>query len=214
MAALAWMLVVATLVALAAVVYVVQQRRRIRFIEEYEFPPPLTFKLRKHHPQLGEHEVEQVFEGLRQWFVACADAKGKMIGMPSRVVDDAWHEFILMTRRYHAFCNSAFGHYLHHAPNAMSEEPVAPTIPRTLELVERRTAVRPELAALAPLPTLFTVDAELGIDEGQTWTRELVELQRTAPTGSGCLGVGERADKSDGGCGGDCGGCGGCGCGG
>lgn len=36
--------------------------------------------------------------------------------MPSQVTDDLWHEFILCTRHYDAFCRRAFGGFLHHTP--------------------------------------------------------------------------------------------------
>jgi hypothetical protein len=137
-----------------------QRRRRRRFIEErYEFPPPLLDKLRKHHPRLREDEADQVLEGLRQWFVACLYADGEMIGMPSRVVDDAWHEFILMTRAYTEFCTKAFGKYLHHTPNALATEPIAPTIPKTLDLLRKA-----EMVGVGGMPVLFTIDSDLRID--------------------------------------------------
>ena len=34
-----------------------------------------------------------------------------------RDIDEMWHEFILITIDYHAFCNEYFGEYLHHIPN-------------------------------------------------------------------------------------------------
>ncbi len=34
-----------------------------------------------------------------------------------RVIDQMWHEFILLTRDYHDFCHHYFGHFLHHEPN-------------------------------------------------------------------------------------------------
>lgn len=34
-----------------------------------------------------------------------------------RAIDSMWHEFILVTRDYHEFCQHYFGHYLHHEPN-------------------------------------------------------------------------------------------------
>lgn len=44
-----------------------------------------------------------------------------------RMIDNMWHEFILITRDYHDFCHHYFGHFLHHEPNmretlAYSEE--------------------------------------------------------------------------------------------
>src|SRR5687767_1510535 len=103
-----------------------QEARRRRFIASHAFPPALREKLIEHHPRLSDDQAGLVLEGLREWFRACHDAKGKMIGMPSRVVDDAWHEFILMTRLYHEFCDKAFGRYLHHTPNAVADKPIAP----------------------------------------------------------------------------------------
>src|SRR4051794_29512548 len=57
-------------------------------------------------------------EGLRQW-LRCAGAALRddvVIGMPSHAVDEAWHGFILCTARYAAFCESAYGRFLHHHP--------------------------------------------------------------------------------------------------
>jgi hypothetical protein len=56
--------------------------------------------------------------GLRQW-LRCAGAAlrdGQVIGMPSHAVDEAWHGFILCTARYAAFCDEAYGRFLHHHP--------------------------------------------------------------------------------------------------
>jgi hypothetical protein len=57
-------------------------------------------------------------EGLRQWLRCCAAAlrDGEVIGMPSHAVDEAWHGFILCTARYAAFCDAAYGRFLHHHP--------------------------------------------------------------------------------------------------
>ncbi len=43
--------------------------------------------------------------------------------MPSQVVDDAWHEFILFTRAYQQYCNKALGRYLHHTPAEAMDSP-------------------------------------------------------------------------------------------
>ena len=62
---------------------------------------------------------ELVETGLRQW-LRCAGAAlrdGQVIGMPSHAVDEAWHGLILCTVRYAAFCNAAYGRFLHHHPD-------------------------------------------------------------------------------------------------
>jgi hypothetical protein len=38
------------------------------------------------------------------------------LAMVSPTVDQAWHEFILFTREYAAFCHRAFGEFIHHVP--------------------------------------------------------------------------------------------------
>ena len=210
---------VAAIVVVAVIVLIVwsivKRARRRSFIETYAFPPALAEKLREHHEQLSEDDAGRVLEALREWFLACFHARGKMMGMPSRVVDDAWHEFILMTRLYTQFCKTAFGRYLHHTPNAVAPEPTASKIPATLEVLEK-AKVAPRGAE--QLPALFTIDSDLGIPRGRHWTRANIQWHATLAVavgggggGDGCLGCG---DSGGDGCGGDgCGGCGGCGCG-
>lgn len=62
---------------------------------------------------------ELVETGLRQWFRCCAVElrDSQVIGMPSRAVDEAWHGLILCTERYAAFCDAAYGQFLHHHPD-------------------------------------------------------------------------------------------------
>lgn len=36
--------------------------------------------------------------------------------VPSRIIDECWHNHILHTKNYMADCQAIFGHYLHHEP--------------------------------------------------------------------------------------------------
>ena len=36
---------------------------------------------------------------------------------PSKLVDSAWHEFILHTKQYYEYCHNRFGKFIHHVPN-------------------------------------------------------------------------------------------------
>jgi len=74
----------------------------IAFVNGYAFPPALRDKVSEELPELGPTEVARVLEGLRVWFLVCLYAHGRRVGMPSRAVDVAWHEFILLTREYTA----------------------------------------------------------------------------------------------------------------
>jgi hypothetical protein len=39
-------------------------------------------------------------------------------------IDDMWHEFILFTEDYTAFCERFFGRYIHHLPNIFDNMPM------------------------------------------------------------------------------------------
>ncbi len=182
------------------------RKRRRAFVESYEFPVALRAKLRQRLD--NEHQVAVALEGLREWYLACLHAGGETLGMPSRAVDVAWHEMILMTRTYHAFCERAFGHYLHHSPEAIMDEPMRDSLARTLAAVDGR-------AAIAGVPLLFAIDGELGIEGGYDWDEQQIHQLRAFPPnhhyadfgGAGAHVGGGGGCSSGGGCGG--GGCGG-----
>jgi hypothetical protein len=181
--------------------------RRRAFIESYEFPLALRRKLRE-KLESDEH-VDVALEGLREWYVACLDARGEVLGMPSRVVDLAWHEMILMTHAYHAFCDRAFGHYLHHSPEAVMDEPLDQSLARTLAVLEGRSV------AAADVPLLFAIDGRLRPEDGFVWDADDIGRLRTLRqhrwadySGAGAGGPGCSSGCSSGG------GCGGGGCGG
>lgn len=75
--------------------------------------PPAVFKTCPWQPRT------LVETGLRQWLRCCAPAlrDNQVIGMPSHAVDEAWHGLILCTARYAAFCDEAYGRFLHHHPD-------------------------------------------------------------------------------------------------
>jgi hypothetical protein len=185
-------------------------KRRRAFIEGYAFPPALRSKLRDKLE--SDHDVDVALDGLRAWYLACLDAPGEMLGMPSRAVDLAWHEMILMTRAYHAFCEQAFGHYLHHNPESVMSEPLEYSLARTLAVVEGQAVTA------AGVPLLFAVDSQLRVDDGFVWEEDDIGRLRTFQphrwadySGSGFSGC--VAGHSGAGCGSG-GGCGGGGCGG
>jgi hypothetical protein len=193
-------------------------RRRRTFIEDYRFSRALRMKLRE---ALDLDDVSEVLEGLRAWYLACLYARGQTLGMPSRAVDVAWHEMILMTREYHSFCEQAFGRYLHHEPESMMLSSMDDALACALVVVDKH-GIAPA-SAMAGVPLLFAVDAQVGIANGRHWQADdldrlryraaaLAHQARTAPVGSsgswsdGRGGDGGGADGGGGGCGGGCGG--------
>lgn len=189
-------------------------RRRRTFIEEYRFSRALRMRLRE---ALDSDDVSEVLEGLRAWYLACLYARGQTLGMPSRAVDVAWHEMILMTREYHAFCEQAFGRYLHHEPESTMLSSMDDALARTLAVVDKH-GIAPA-SAMAGVPLLFGIDAQAGVQDAQTWgvddldrlryrAAALDHQARTASVGGGADGRadGGGADGGGGGCGGGCGG--------
>ena len=109
--------------------------------------------------------------------------------MPSRVVDIAWHEMILFTREYHAFCDRAFGRYLHHSPDAVAGEPMDAMLARTLRVLDKHPAGAVTTAA-GGVPLLFAVDSQAGLADGYVWSEaELAAIRArhvAADDGGGC----------------------------
>lgn len=42
--------------------------------------------------------------------------------VPTREIDEVWHNHILHTKRYHEDCMKIFGHYLHHLPASPNDD--------------------------------------------------------------------------------------------
>ena len=173
-----------------------RRRRREAFVRDYEFPDALSAKLFEQLPMLTAETAERVLDGLREWFIVCLREPNNLVGMPSRAVDIAWHEFILITRAYTDFCKRAFGRYLHHYPEAVMEVPIEAALDRTTKVL------RSVLPGAASQSILLTIDRELGMESDKNGDGSLARL---APARSGSV--------AGGGCGGDSGG-GGHGCGG
>ena len=105
--------------------------------------------------------------GLRQWLRCCAAAlrDGQVIGMPSHAVDEAWHGLILCTARYQAFCDKAYGRFMHHHPvggapadHAAAADPMAEQL--------RRTVIAWSLIALpGEQCVLWDLDDRVGVDQ-------------------------------------------------
>ena len=81
-----------------------------------------------------------VEHGLRQWLRCCGAAlrDGQIIGMPSHAVDEAWHGFILCTEPYAAFCDDAYGRFLHHHPEGGGDRGASDGVSRPARPHRRR----------------------------------------------------------------------------
>jgi hypothetical protein len=110
---------------------------------------------------------ELIETGLRQWLRCCAPAlrDKRVIGMPSRAVDEGWHGFILCTARYSAFCKEAYREFLHHHPEGGAPAGVGGTTDSMDEQL-RRTVVAWSLVARPDEHcVLWDLDKHVGVDQ-------------------------------------------------
>jgi hypothetical protein len=161
-----------TLIALllsAALVYLHWRWRvavQAEYIRRFVLPPGLFDKLRQKRPQLSLKDCQLVSHALRQFFLAYLKSGREFVSMPSQVADDLWHEFILYTRHYEAFCKRAFGGFLHHSPAAVlgSNRRSNAGLRRVWWHACREENINPRNATRLPL--IFALDAKLDIADG------------------------------------------------
>jgi hypothetical protein len=177
---------------------------REHHIRTYVFPNAVLQEVWKTYPELQLKDIQLAARGLRQFFLIHARAGGLLITMPSKVADALWHAFILDTRAYRAFCQSAFGSYFHHVPaGAMrSEDRDQSATWRTWRFACLEENINPMKATRLPL--LFALDSKLGIPDAVAY--DPVNFKK--PQSSGDCGGGSSCGggSDDGGCGGGCGG--------
>lgn len=164
------------------------RRRRARYIERYPFYKLLDARLAARRPELNAAQRQLVCSGLREYFQLCRLAHGRAVAMPSQAVHDAWHEFILHTRRYRAFCAKAFGGYLDHVPRTEADTPV-----RLQEGVKRTWRLSCLCEGINPktprnLPLLFTIDAMLGIPDALQYRPDCLSGGRVAAANGESIG--------------------------
>jgi hypothetical protein len=167
---------VAGLVAIAVTAAIVsfgrklaRARGRARFIRQYAFPAELRDSLQR-DGGFSLAQSDQVLEALKQYFLACLLARrsglGKLLGMPSKAVDDAWRQFDSMAE-YEEFCFGAFGKYLVRTPIAAedSDKPLA----NTLHQLKKITLLPARWAMVGKMPLIFALDRELGVKDGHIY---------------------------------------------
>jgi hypothetical protein len=168
--------------------------RRAEFIRTYRWPPGLLERLEKHRPGLERKNSALVSRGLRQFFIAYLMSGKRYVSMPSQVADDLWHEFILYTREYDAFCRRAFGGFLHHTPAVVLSEHRKSN--EGLRRVWWYCCKYENIDPVNPtrLPLLFALDAKLNIPNGFVYHPQCEELRKNGSATAYC--GGDFADSS------------------
>ncbi len=159
---------------------------RRQFIRESTLPRFLGAKLRTQYPQLGERDVELVLHGLRQFFMAYLRSQRQFVAMPSQVVDAAWHEFILHTRAYDAWCSTAFGKLMHHTPaEVLGRDPKRNDgLRRTWYWACKEESINPRKPTRLPL--LFALDKKFAIPDGFSYVPDCSDIAYKSGSGGYC----------------------------
>ncbi|OHU82062.1 hypothetical protein [Mycobacterium talmoniae] len=123
--------------------------------------------------------------GLRQWLRCCGVAlrDDQVIGMPSRAIDEAWHGFILCTARYAAFCDAAYGRFLHHHPDGGAPARVAAAADSRDTQLGRTVVAWSLVARPGESCVMWDLDSVLGLDDPWGLSAERVaEIQARLQT--------------------------------
>lgn len=219
---------VMTLLTVMISIFFIQIERkslRLKYIEEYKFSDIVIQKFRSEYKGLSAYQLEAVVTGLKQFFmiysICRSDGKQPKNGfmMPSRIVDELWHNFMLDSQNYAAFCKNAFGGMFHHKPGEDTGGNKKLSLVKSFptELFNTYKYVKElkhygMLSVISGVPVLFALDSALQVENGfyydtQTMQNiELMMLQKTQEASSGSTGScgGIMASDTVGGCSGGC----------
>ena len=173
-----------------------KQKKQLDYIENYTFPERIKLKVKEQYDHLTDEELNKVILALRDYFSIANKANGKTVAMPSRVVDVAWHEFIIITKAYATFSQKAFGKFFHHIPTESTN--ATDTADDSLKLTWNLACFEESIMPSEPekLPFLFAIDELLKIEDGNIYSlgdslTNSLTIQRVSCGGSGggCSGI-------------------------
>ncbi len=142
---------------------------RVAVVDGYQFPGSVRQRFALQHHALTGDQIATVEAAARQWFRLAACHPRAKLWMPSVIVDDLWHEWVLHTREYAAFCEAAFGRFLHHVPESAPSTPAVARSRDAALLTTLRLARQDEGGKANRLPLLFRVDQELAVPGGRRY---------------------------------------------
>ena len=77
---------------------------------------------------ITREQSADIFDQVKKWLWLgnqqrhAGSTVGLSIDLPLVVIDEMWHNFVLFTHEYTAFCQHFFGYYIHHAPVSEAED--------------------------------------------------------------------------------------------
>lgn len=100
----------------------------LRKLSQYKNPELINLFFRRSKGDLSLGEIENLFEDMKKLMFLVYLTENErhllrevVVTKEIELIDDIWHQFILMTRDYHLFCYQTFGQYVHHTPESATE---------------------------------------------------------------------------------------------
>ena len=87
-----------------------------------------------HH--VSDEEAVQRSKELARFLFACSRSSEALV--PSPIVDEIWHDFILDTIEYQRYCNKTFGRLVHHMPQEEVGNELQVRYGATLSFMQKR----------------------------------------------------------------------------
>jgi len=169
-------------------------QEKLDFVYNYTFPQRVWDAPQKKYPHLKDSDITLVIKALKEYFAIAILADGKMVAMPSQVVDVAWHEFLLFTKEYQEFSNKAFGRFFHHYPfenNNIPSSKAKDSLQRAWQYACLQEDINPDKPE--KIPFLFDIDRLLDIPDGLKYkindkTKKLYTTDNSSGSCSGYVG--------------------------
>ncbi len=145
--------------------YKSNKKRRLNYLKNYHFPQNIHSEITRAYPHLENNEILEILNGLKIYFKLAIEANQHLVAMPSRVVDVAWHAFLLNTQEYQKFSQKTFGKFFHHIPNKKYN---LNAIPESYKKIWVLSCLEEGISPDYPekLPLLFNIDQKLKIEDG------------------------------------------------
>lgn len=89
-------------------------RARIMFQRMIGYDNQLFLNKLRGDLELSEDGARLLFQDVKRFLALCSSAPFSLA--PPRRIDEAWHQFILLTKDYAAFCAEYCGDFVHHQP--------------------------------------------------------------------------------------------------
>jgi len=165
---MAILLIITLILSITLLIVWLRWRQAVRadYIRTYMFPPGIFAKLQARRPELSLKDCQLTARALRQFFLAYLKGGRQFVAMPSQVAGYLWHELTQYPRHYKAFCDQAFGRFMHHTPAIAlgTDRQDNAGLRRTW----RHTCIDENIDPRNPLrlPLLFALDAKLNIPNG------------------------------------------------